>query len=313
MLFVIYQNIMKKEIQPRYEILFSDLKNHLIGDFLVSREFKMIMSQNGYYESWQSVYEQVKADRTYISMGMDHNRGDNIDTLAQLLNASHEREEIEKVVALIIVSFIKYKKYNEDFIDILEAMTVADFSNESINEVKNAYKKHNDLKLPEKVIIKSTSAKKTSTSKKNKTDVFIVHGHNEELKEKVARTVEKLKLRPVILHEQSNEGLTVIEKFEKHSNVNFAVILLTYDDFGNVKSEKNQNKRARQNVILELGYFIAKIGRENVMPLYEQGVELPSDISGVLYTLIDETENWKFRLVKELKSAGFKVDANDII
>ncbi len=271
------------------------------------------MSQNGYYESWQNIYEQVKADRTYFSMGMDHNRGDNIDTLAVLLNASHESEKIENVIILIIVSFIEYKKSNDDFSDIIEAMTVADFSKESIKEVDNAYKKHKDLKLPEKVITKSTSAKKTSTSKENKKDVFIVHGHNEELKEKVARTIEKLKLSPVILHEQSNEGQTVIEKFEKHSNVNFAVVLLTYDDFGNIKSEKNQNKRARQNVILELGYFIAKIGRENVMPLYEHGVELPSDISGVLYTLIDETENWKFRLVKELKSAGFKLDANDII
>lgn len=304
---------MKEEIRPRYEIIFSDLKNHLIGEFLISRDFKIIMSQNGYYESWQEVYESVKGNRTYYSLGMDHNRGDNIDTLAVLLNVSHENKEIENVITLIIVSFIESKKTNEDFSDIIEAMTVADFSKQSLTEVENAFKKHKDLKLPEKAIVKPTSAKKTSSEKGNKKDIFIVHGHNEELKEKVARTIEKLKLNPVILHEQSNEGQTVIEKFEKHSNVNFAVILLTYDDFGNVKSENNRNKRARQNVILELGYFIAKIGRENVMPLYEKEVELPSDISGVLYTLIDETENWKFRLVKELKSAGFNVDANDII
>tara|TARA_R110001592_G_scaffold18089_3_gene75577 strand:- start:322 stop:1236 length:915 start_codon:yes stop_codon:yes gene_type:complete len=304
---------MKEEIRPRYEILFSDLKNHLIGDFLVSRDFKKVMSQNGHYESWQNIYERVKSSRRYLSMGMDHNRGDNIDTLAVLLNASHESEKVEKVITLIIVSFIDNKKTNEDFTDIIEAMTIADFSKESIKEVENGYKNHKDLKLREKVIVQTNSAKKTSMSNGNKKDIFIVHGHNEELKEKVARTIQKLKLNPVILHEQSNEGQTVIEKFEKHSNVNFAVILLTYDDFGNVKSENNRNKRARQNVILELGYFLAKIGRKNVMPLYEKEVELPSDISGVLYTLIDETENWKFRLVKELKSAGFKVDANDII
>lgn len=307
------KNEMKEEIRPRYEILFSDLKNHLVGDFLVSRDFKMVMSKNGYYESWQSIYEQVKASRSYFLMGMDHNRGDNIDTLAVLLNASHESEKIENVITLIIVSFIDYKKNNENFSDIIEAMKIADFSEESITEVESAYKKHKELKLPEKVVVQTKSVKKTSTSKENKNDVFIVHGHNEELKEKVARTIEKLKLNPVILHEQSNEGKTIIEKFEKHSNVNFAVILLTYDDFGNVKSESTKSKRARQNVILELGYFLAKIGRENVMPLYEKDVELPSDISGVLYTLIDETENWKFRLVKELKSAGFMVDANDII
>ena len=304
---------MKEDIKPRYEIIFSDLKNHMIGDYLISREFKMVMSQNGYYEWWQNIYEQIKENRSYFSIGMDHNRGDNIDSLAVVLNASHDEEKNEEVVSLIIVSFIKYKKTNEDFSDIVEAMIVANFSETAIDKVKNAFEKHKEQKLPEKTITKSTSSKKTTSSKDNKKDVFIVHGHNEELKEKVARTIEKLKLRPVILHEQSNEGQTVIEKLEKHSNVNFAVILLTYDDFGNVKSESKHNKRARQNVILELGYFIAKIGRENAMPLYEQGVELPSDISGVLYTLIDETENWKFRLVKELKSAGFKVDANDII
>lgn len=304
---------MKVDIKPKYEIVFSDLKNHLIGDFLVSRDFKMTMSQNGVYEWWQNIYEQVKENRTYYSIGFDHNRGDNIDTLAVLLNESQENEDIEKVVALIIVSFIESKKTNENFSDIIEAMTVAGFSEQSISDVEEAFEKHKKLNLPEKVIAKTTNTKKNSTSKGNKKDILIVHGHNEELKEKVARTIEKLKLNPIILHEQSNEGQTVIEKFEKHSNVSFAVVLLTYDDFGNVKSEKNHNKRARQNVILELGYFIAKIGRENVMPLYEKEVELPSDISGVLYTLIDETENWKFRLVKELKSAGFKVDANDII
>lgn len=304
---------MKEDIKPMYEILFSDLKNHMIGDYLISREFKMAMSQNGYYEWWQNIYQQIKENRRYFSFGTDHNRVDNINTLAVVLNETHEEKLVEEVVTLIIVSFIENKSTNENFSDIIEAMTVAEFSESAIGKVKKAFDKHKNLNLPEKVIAKSTSSKNTLNSKSNKKDVFIVHGHNEELKEKVARTIEKLKLRPVILHEQSNEGKTIIEKIEKHSNVNFAVVLLTYDDYGNVKSENKQNKRARQNVILELGYFIAKIGRENVMPLYEKGVELPSDIAGVLYTLIDDTENWKFRLVKELKSAGFTVDANDII
>lgn len=304
---------MREEIKPRYEILYSDLKNHLIGDFLVSRDFKMIMSQNGYYESWQKIFEQVKEERSYISLGVDHYRQDNIDALAKFLNAVHESDKVENLIILIIVSFINYKKTREDFTDIIEAMSVAGFSEQSIEQVQIAFQHHIKLELPQKEIVEPVKLKKSSSSIPNKKDVFIVHGHNEELKEKVARTLEKLKLNPIILHEQSNEGQTVIEKIEKHSNVNFAVVLLTYDDYGNVKSEREKNKRARQNVILELGYFIAKIDRKNVMPLYEKGVELPSDISGILYTLIDETENWKFRLVKELKSAGYQVDANDII
>lgn len=304
---------MREEIRPKYEILFSDLCNHLIGDFLISRDFKMIMTKNGYYQSWQNVYEQVKQNRTYFSVGIDHNRGDNIDTLAVFLNYAEDNANIEKIITLIIVSFIDLKKTNEDFSDIIEAMQLADFSKELINEVEISFEKHKKSNFPKKIVTESISTKKTTTAKNNKNDVFIVHGHDEELKEKVARTLEKLKLNPIILHEQSNEGKTIIEKFEKHSKVNFAIVLLTYDDYGNVKSDDKKNKRSRQNVILELGYFIAKIGRENVMPLYEKGVELPSDISGVIYTLIDESENWKFRLVKELKSAGFNVDANNII
>jgi predicted nucleotide-binding protein len=304
---------MKEEIKAKFEILFSDLKNHLIGDFLISREFKIMMSKNKYYENWQQTYENVRRDRGYMSIGMDHHRGDNIDTLALYINVTDERKDIEELITLIICEFIEYKKTNEDFSDIIEAMTVAQFTETEIEKVKESYEKHLAKNLPEKVITKKSSNRKRTSNKTNEKEVFIVHGHNEELKEKVARIIEKLNLKPIILHEQSNEGLTVIEKFEKHSNVNFAVILLTYDDFGNMKSNPEKNKRARQNVILELGYFIGKISRKNVMPLYEKGVELPSDISGVLYTLIDETENWKFRLVKELKSAGYDIDANNIL
>ena len=87
---------------------------------------------------------------------------------------------------------------------------------------------------------------------------------------------------------------------------------MTFDDLGSQKSSNEKNKRARQNVVLELGYFLAKLGRKNVMPLYEDGVELASDISGVLYTKVDNTESWKYSLVKELKTAGFILDSNNI-
>lgn len=99
----------------------------------------------------------------------------------------------------------------------------------------------------------------------NTNKIFIVHGHNNQIKSEVARVLEKLNLDPIILHEQADNGMTIIEKFEQHSNdVNFAIILLTADDFGNVKTEENTKPRARQNVIFEMGYFYAKLGRKNV-------------------------------------------------
>jgi predicted nucleotide-binding protein len=146
-----------------------------------------------------------------------------------------------------------------------------------------------------------------------KNDIFIVHGHNNEVKINVARTLEKLGLNPIILHEQPNSGRTIIEKFEEHSNVGFAIILLTDDDLGKAKKEENLNQRARQNVILELGYFIGKLGRNKVCPLYIKGIELPSDLYGLLYLELDSTEHWKINMTKELKAAGYKVDVNKII
>lgn len=143
--------------------------------------------------------------------------------------------------------------------------------------------------------------------------VFIVHGHNVAVQQTVARTIEKLGLSPIILHEKANAGKTIIEKFESHSNVGFAVVLLTDDDEGKSKTDIDLRKRARQNVILELGFFIGKLGRAKVLPLYSEGVELPSDIHGLLYVPLDKTENWKFSIVKELKEAGYNVDANKLL
>ena len=144
-------------------------------------------------------------------------------------------------------------------------------------------------------------------------DVFIVHGHDEAAKSEVARFIEKIRLKAVILHEQSNQGLTVIEKFERHAaRSGFAVVLLTPDDIAAPKSDPSKTQlRARQNVILELGYFCGSLGREKVCVLYKNGVEIPSDYFGVLYVEHDSAGAWHLRLAKELKQAGLDVDLND--
>lgn len=164
--------------------------------------------------------------------------------------------------------------------------------------------------VPDQVISKVSIA---NTNEILNNDIFIVHGHNNEVKVNVARTLEKLGLNPIILHEQANAGKTIIEKFEEHSNVGFAVVLLTDDDLGKSNKDEDLRQRARQNVILELGYFIGKLGRNKVCPLYMKGVELPSDLYGLLYIEIDSTEHWKIKVAKELKAVGYEIDVNKII
>ena len=144
----------------------------------------------------------------------------------------------------------------------------------------------------------------------NTKEVFVIHGRDSEAKETVARFLTRLDLTPVILHEQPNQGRTIIEKFEQHAQVGFAVALLTPDDVGALQDKRNDLKpRARQNVVFELGYFLGRLGRERVCALTKGNVEIPSDYDGVVYISLDDG-GWKMNLIRELKNAGFEVDAN---
>ncbi len=148
------------------------------------------------------------------------------------------------------------------------------------------------------------------------TNVFVVHGHDDEMKQHVARTLSKLGLNPIILHEQPNSGRTIIEKFEVNADVSFAVILLSPDDmaFPAGGDAKRAEPRARQNVVLELGYFVGKLGRNRVFSVKRgDNLEIPSDFSGVIYTAYDPAGHWRFDLVRELRAAGYTVDANSLL
>jgi predicted nucleotide-binding protein len=119
-----------------------------------------------------------------------------------------------------------------------------------------------------------------------------------------------LGLDPIILHEQTNAGRSILGKLEHNADVGFAVVLLTPDDVGAAKAEFTQPKpRARQNVIFELGFFIGKLGTDRVCALHKSSVELPSDYAGIAYVSMDDT-GWQLNLARELKTAGFDVDMN---
>jgi len=144
--------------------------------------------------------------------------------------------------------------------------------------------------------------------------IFLVHGHDEEAKQTVARFLEKLELEPIILHEKPNEGRTIIEKFEQNSDVEYAVVLLTSDDVGYAKAEPDKAcPRARQNVILELGYFIGRLSRRRVCALCKGSIEIPSDYHGVIYVPMDDGDGWKLKVAREIKQAGLDIDLNLVI
>ena len=163
---------------------------------------------------------------------------------------------------------------------------------------------------------KALSETKSSVQKNKEGEpcrVFIVHGHDESAQNKAARFVEKLGFEAIILHEKASSGRTIIEKIEHYSDVGFAIVLYTPDDVGSVKSEAdNLNVRARQNVVFEHGYLIGKLGRQNVSALVDGKLELPNDISGVVYINLDKGSAWQLQLAKEIKQSGYKIDMNKL-
>ncbi len=141
---------------------------------------------------------------------------------------------------------------------------------------------------------------------------FIVHGHDGEAREAMARLLGTLGIDAIILNEKPNEGRTLLEKIEKHSaDVPYAIVLITGDDVGGKPGEEPK-PRARQNVILELGYFWGRLGRGHVCALYEPGVELPSDLGGLARVEFDKVGAWKYQVARELRVVWPDVDVNRI-
>jgi predicted nucleotide-binding protein len=157
-------------------------------------------------------------------------------------------------------------------------------------------------------------AKSSQTNSPNK--VFVVHGHDETLKHETEAYLYREGFHPIILHRQLDEGQTVIEKFEKNSDVGYALILLTPDDLGFPKTEREKIQadpnykfqeefRARQNVIFEWGYFVGKLGRPNVCCILKQPVIIPSDLNGIVDKRIENSiEEKGYEIIKEMTHAG---------
>jgi len=153
------------------------------------------------------------------------------------------------------------------------------------------------------------TAQKVNVNQIGKTNkIFIVHGHDNESKLELARILDKMGLETIILHEQPNQGKTIMEKFEEYSkDVNYAFVLLTPDDLGGTE-KSDLKKRARQNVVLELGFFIAKLGRSRVCCLHKLEVELPTDYLGVIFLPFTKSPKECYEdIIRELKTAGFNL------
>ena len=206
-----------------------------------------------------------------------------------------------------IVGIVKEYNKSDPFLALFYSREKASKNNQYTQDITD------DI-LEEAQNLLSTAAlepKKEQPISSNK--IFIVHGRDHNLLTQVENALMKLGLDPIVLQEQANNEKTIIEKIEECTDVGFGIVLYTPCDEGRLKSEDGKLKpRARQNVVLEHGYLMGKLGRERVCCLVSDDVEFPSDIQGVVYTSAKNVGQWKYDLAKELKAAGFDIDMNKL-
>ena len=180
-----------------------------------------------------------------------------------------------------------------------------------LREVTNAA---NSLLQKVKLLLSPPKTDNRVNNKVRSNKIFLIHGQDNEMKTDVTQTLQKLDLDPIILHEKPNRGRTLIEKISDYSNVSFAVVLLSPDDlaYPEEKTPDEAKYRAEQNVIFELGYFLGRLGRQNVIAIYrkKKDFEIPNDYNGVLW--IEYKSGWYFKLINELQASNFDVDANKL-
>ncbi|HEX9262061.1 MAG TPA: nucleotide-binding protein [Candidatus Bathyarchaeia archaeon] len=158
-----------------------------------------------------------------------------------------------------------------------------------------------------------------------KKEVFISHGKDLKPLNELKAMLVGFGLSPVVLSEQPSGGKTVMEKLEAHSDVGFVFVILTPDDLGGFvemgskwsrpqrlrKFLKTAYPRPRQNVILEFGFFVGKLGRDRVACLLKKPVEQPSDMQGIVYLSFKESlDEIRVEILKELEAAGYELPNN---
>lgn len=149
-------------------------------------------------------------------------------------------------------------------------------------------------------------------------NVFVVYGHDEIAKVQLEAMLRRWDLNPLILDQLPTEGDTIIEKLEKTiEQASFGIVLATPDDIGYAKGKENEKQhRVRQNVVLELGMLLSKLGRKKVailLSLKEEDLERPSDINGLLYMPFkDDVEEKKVDLAKAMNAVGYSIELENL-
>lgn len=232
--------------------------------------------------------------------------GRNLNVRRKKLSSDYDKiKEISMGCSVIVIENSEYLKY-KDTLDYLETF---DYIYQlDLDGAEHIYAKSDVFdSFPEHLIALEVEEEIMTLDNNNSKRIFVVHGHDHQLLDDVELMLRRIGLEPVILKNEANAGRTIIEKIEELTDVGFAIVLYTGCDEGRAKNTEALQDRARQNVIFEHGYLCAKLGRNNVVAINDDGIEIPSDLSGVLY-IPRSASDWKLQLMREMRAAGLKFD-----
>ena len=188
------------------------------------------------------------------------------------------------------------------------------FSNQEKAKLREIANNSDVLYRKVRLLLSPPASKNMMNDNVRSNKIFLIHGSDNEMKFDVSKVLETLDLDPIILHENSDMRKNLIEKIDDYSHVSFAIVLLSSDDlaYSKEKTPDDNKYKTSQNVIFELGYFLGRLGKQNVSVIYKKrnDFEIPNDYAGV--RLIEYKMGWYYELVKDLKNCNFKVDVNKL-
>lgn len=282
----------------------------LPAELLISRDDAKSRLQERIQKGLELKQAQINSREALDAAKNDYSKWNsfNAELLKRIFSTQELADEYTRWIG-IAISSMREPSLGEKIADLYKDI------DQKIHRIDSIIERLELIPLNNAAASAATPTDETQRSPAKTKKVFVVHGHDEIAKTNLEVFLHEIGLEPVVLHRQADEGLTIIEKFEKHSDVGYAFILLTPDEIAYIKADeaKDDNARkkefrARPNVIFEFGYFVGKLGRSRVCCLYTGDVSLPSDLSGMIYKkFANGIEEVAYSIIKDLKASGYAI------
>jgi len=294
------------KIEPKLKPLYVNLKRLNLGNYLNTKEFEYYMIEKNFDKTWEKCLSNVRLDIELIdTMYHDNELEEKAFGIFMSLYYTNNYLTFGNFITNVLLKFSVWNQTQLDFSLVHENLKQIGLSDKNVLKFINKARKIRDSKPIE--IDESNKTKAISNSIVNLKNVFIVHGHDNTARLELNNIIkDDFQLNPIVLQDEPNTSIeTIISKFERLASIcSSAIILFTPDD------ESNGKFRARQNVILELGYFLGKFqdfDERKLVIIKQKNIEIPSDISGVLYLEYDKSvKEIYYNLNKQFQAWGYK-------